>query len=112
MSKVVIASLLSVGSIFNGCDAFRRFEQLSFSCTSPITGPFELRVIDRSLGDLINLSRPAGDLQLPITNVAEDMLVVSTPQMDWIIDLKSKRVFLSRGKRTVLADCTVKSFSM
>ncbi|WP_333869064.1 hypothetical protein [Cypionkella sp.] len=112
MSKLVFASLLSMGAVLHDCAAFRRFEQLSFSCTSALTGPFELRVIDRSVGDRVTLSRPSGEQQLPIAKTSQDMLILSTPPILWMIDLNAKRVFLSQGKQTVLADCQVKSFSM
>lgn len=112
MSKLVLASMLSFGTILDSCDSFRRFEQLSFSCASALTGPFALRVIKRSLGDLVTLSRPSGERQLPITMASDEILILSTPQLDWVIDLKGQRVFLTQGKKTVLADCEVKSFSM
>lgn len=112
MSKLAIAFLLSISSVFDGCDAFRRFEQLSFTCTSTIAGPFELRITDRDVGDLVSISRPAGETQLPITNATKDMLALSTADMEWIIDLQAKRVFLRRGKQAASAICDVKNFTM
>jgi predicted transcriptional regulator len=107
-----LVCLAVISAALNGCDTFRRFEQISFTCTSVITGPFELRVTEREVGDLVTLLRPTGEQQLPIIAASNDMLSLSEAQIDWIVDLDKKKVFLQRGKQAATARCDVKNFSM